>query len=73
MTNFTSIQGPENIKLCNLLSHSTAGVETLPDDKVMRVNLWAAAAVQQDSRIPHDGTPMVVLVLHGGQIGRAHV
>lgn len=33
----------------------------------MRVDLGAAAAVQQDARVPHDGAAPVVLVLHGGR------
>lgn len=36
-----------------------------PDNKVVRVNLWPTAAVQQDARVPHYGAASVVLVLHG--------
>lgn len=32
----------------------------------MRVDLGAAAAVQQDARVAHDGAALVVLVLHRG-------
>lgn len=32
----------------------------------MRVDLGAAAAVQQDARVAHDGAAPVVLVLHRG-------
>lgn len=33
----------------------------------MRVDLGAAAAVEQDARVAHDGAAPVVLVLHGGR------
>lgn len=33
----------------------------------MRVDLGAAAAVQQDARVAHDGAAPVVLVLHRGR------
>lgn len=36
-----------------------------PDNKVVRVDLRPAAAVQQDARVPHYGTASVMLVLHG--------
>lgn len=42
-----------------------ARVEALPDDKVVGVDLGAAAAVEQDPRVADDGAQPVVAVLHG--------
>lgn len=41
-----------------------------PDNKVVRVDLWSTAAVQQDARVPHYGAASVVLVLHGRRGGQ---
>lgn len=41
-----------------------------PDHKVVRVDLWPTAAVQQDSGVAHNGAALVVLFLHGRHAGQ---
>lgn len=45
----------------------------IPDDKVVGVDLWAAAAVEEDARVADDGAAAVVLVLHRGDGGQQAV
>lgn len=40
--------------------------EIIPDNEVVRVNLRATAAVQQDAGVSHNSAAPVMLVLHGG-------
>lgn len=58
----------------NLLS-CLVGYEgkTVPDNKVMRVDLGPAAAVQQDPRVAHDGAAPVMLAFHRGHGGQQSV
>lgn len=41
-----------------------------PDNKVVRVDLWPTAAVQQDAGVPHYGAASMVLVLYGRHAGQ---
>lgn len=42
----------------------------VPDDKAVRVDLGATATIEQDPRVPHDGTGGEVLILQWRSSGQ---